>query len=61
MRSKDACKKKSVARFVIWFSLVFLQAVKNITRHEIRTSQNLFAVFLITSKILSEVALMKYG
>lgn len=37
--------KNSVARFVMSFSLVFLQAVKNVTRHEIRTSQNLFAVF----------------
>lgn len=37
--------KKSVARFVMSFSLVFLQAVKSVTRQEIRTSQNLFAVF----------------
>lgn len=43
--AKMLVKKKSVARFVMWFSLVFLQAVKNVTRHEIRTSQNLFAVF----------------
>lgn len=38
---------KKIGRKVrnVVFSCVFLQAVKSVTRQEIRTSQNLFAVF----------------